>query len=273
MARELESWSHDGVASQRPRRRMGWLGWVLFLLAMAGTGAFISYVYIPLRVERSDLEKKVEEREQSVRKSAKQLAESQAKLEESRLKIEESQAKLVEFEQAREQLAGQLAQTQEEKDKIEAELKRVQGELTAKLDPEIQAGNVRIKRRGNDLVVDLADDILFDSGKAEMHDTGKKVLEPIAPTLAALKEFTIQVGGHTDSTRITSPTTQERFPTNWELSTARATNVVRFLEESGKVPGDRLVATGFAHYRPTATNATASGRHRNRRIELVLMRR
>lgn len=71
---------------------------------------------------------------------------------------------------------------------------------------------------------------------------------------------------------MTNPATQERFPTNWELSTARATNVVRFLQESGNIPGERLVAMGFAQYRPAASNASASGRQQNRRIELVLIR-
>jgi chemotaxis protein MotB len=77
--------------------------------------------------------------------------------------------------------------------------------------------------------------------------------------------------GHTDGTRIVSSTTQEKFPTNWELSTARATNVVRFLQEQGKVPGAELVAVGFAEFRPVASNASAEGRRKNRRIEIVLV--
>jgi chemotaxis protein MotB len=259
MARGVEPWSHDEVPFRPPRRRYGWLGWLLFLLVMALTGAFISYVYMPLREQRVALQAQVTERDQRVRTSAKRLA--------------DSQTKLAEFKRTQEQLSGQLVQAQEEKDKIEAELRRVQSELQAKLEPEIQAGNVRIKRRGNELVVDLADEILFDSGKSELLDSGKKVLAPVAPTLARLKEFTIQVAGHTDGARVTNPATQERFPTNWELSTARATNVVRFLQESGKVPGERLVAMGFAQYRPAASNATESGRQQNRRIELVLARR
>jgi chemotaxis protein MotB len=70
-----------------------------------------------------------------------------------------------------------------------------------------------------------------------------------------------------------SPTVLEHFPTNWELSTARATNVVRFLETEGGIPGDQLVAAGFASYRPAASNQSEAGRRRNRRIEMILFRK
>jgi chemotaxis protein MotB len=241
------------------RRRGGWLGWLLLVLLAAGSASFVWYTYLPLRKDRDALLKKLgtlDEQNQTVSR-----------------KLEASEAALVDLKASKEQLSGQLVQTRAEKEQLEAELKRLQTELTAKLEPEIQAGNVRVVRRGNELVVDLADQILFESGKSEVLETGKRVLGQVAPTLAQLNEFTIQVAGHTDSTRVVSPTTQERFPTNWELSTARATNVVRFLQETGNVPGERLAAIGFAEYRPTASNASADGRKKNRRIELVLMRK
>jgi chemotaxis protein MotB len=77
------------------------------------------------------------------------------------------------------------------------------------------------------------------------------------------------VGGHTDATPL-SATTQERFPTNWELSTARATQVVRFLQEQCAIPGERLAAAGYSQYRPATSLDTPAGRRRNRRIELTL---
>jgi hypothetical protein len=80
----------------------------------------------------------------------------------------------------------------------------------------------------------------------------------------------IQVTGHTDDSPPTAKI-RERFPTNWELSVARASNVVRFLQESAGIPGKRLIAAGFGQYRPVATNANHAGRARNRRIEIVLM--
>ena len=253
MAKQYETWSEQEIPV---RRRGGWLGWLLFVLLAAGTGAFFWYSYLPLRLHRNALQQQLEERDLRVKRAASKLS--------------ESETQLVELKRAQETLSGQLVQTQAEKERIEAELKRLQSDLSSKLEGEIQAGNVHIKRRGNDLVVDLADQILFESGEPEVNESGQKVLGQLAPTLAQMKQYTIEVGGHTDSAKVTSPTTQERFPTNWELSAARATNVVRFLQEKGRVPGERLIAMGFANYRPAANNATAEGRQQNRRIELVL---
>jgi chemotaxis protein MotB len=258
MGRRAEPWEDDGYAVAPQRRSGGWLGWLLFVLLLGGAGAFIWYQYLPLRKSEGEL----------TRRSA--LSAEEAKRQAAKLK--EAEADLAELSRKQESLSGQLAQTVAEKEKLEAELKSVQDALAAKLEPEIQAGNVHIRRRGNDLVVDLADQILFDSGKAEVHEKGQQVLMQVAPTLAGLSDFNIQVAGHTDAARVTSASTQERFPTNWELSTARATNVVRVLEEQGKIPGARLVAMGYSMYRPIATNDTTTGRQKNRRIELTLMR-
>ena len=255
MAKHYETWSEP---EYKVPRRGGWLGWLLFVLLAAAVGAFVYYLYLPLRAHRTDLQRQIEDRDQRVKRAAQ--------------KLKDSETQFTDLKRAQDSLSGQLVQTQAEKDRLEAELKRLQEDLSSKLEGEIQAGNVHIKRRGNDLVVDLADKILFESGNSDVHETGQKVLGQVAPTLADLKQYTIQVAGHTDSAKVVSPTTQERFATNWELSTARATNVVRFLQEKGRVPGDRLTAMGFAQYRPAANNATAEGRQQNRRIELVLIR-
>jgi chemotaxis protein MotB len=241
----------------RRRSRLGILGWLLFLLLVGLAVAFGKYIYLPLRAERTRLEGQVAD------------GVGREKLLQAKLAGAEAHATALDVKE--QELSGKLAETEAEKGQVEAELKRVQGELSAVLEPQISAGNVRIKRRGNELVVDVSDQILFDSGQADINEGGQKVLAELAPSLRGLKDYTIQVGGHTDRARVVNPETQERFPTNWELSTARATNVVRFLEERAKIPGARLVATGFAQYRPVAGNATAEDRQRNRRIELVLL--
>ncbi len=261
--KENSNWSSDDLRPTRRRRSRAWLGWCLFVLAVGASGAFVWYVHLPLRAQRAKLE--AQGREQST-KAERSKREAEQKLGDARAELDRLQQKQLD-------LSGQLVQTVAEKDKLEAELKRVQNELSAMLEPQIQAGSVRIKRRGNDLVVDLADQILFDSGKTEINEGGQKVLSQVAPTLVQLKNFTVQVAGHTDGTRVSSPSTQEHFATNWELSTARATNVVRFLEERGRVPGERLAAMGFGQYRPLASNASAEGRAQNRRIELILQRK
>ncbi|HSU41737.1 MAG TPA: OmpA family protein [Polyangiaceae bacterium] len=245
------------VPAKQRRSRLGCLGWILLLLVLGAVAALVKYVYLPLRAERARLEQQVHdaaEREKGLQKS-----------------LSDAQAHATELSTSREQLSGKLAETEAEREKLEGELKRVQNELSAILQPEISAGNIRIRRRGNELVVDVSDQVLFDSGHADVSEGGQKVLAEVAPSLARLKGYTIQVAGHTDRTRVVNPETRERFPTNWELSTARATNVVRYLEERGKIPGTRLEAAGFAEFRPVAGNATAEERQKNRRIELVLI--
>jgi chemotaxis protein MotB len=245
------------VPVRKRRSRAGCLGWVLLLLVLGAVAALVKYVYLPLRAERAQLEQQL--RDASERE--KRLKQSLADL----------QAHLNELSSKQEQLTGKLLETEAERDKLEGDLKHVQTELSAILEPQISAGSVHIKRRGKELVVELSDQVLFDSGHAEVSEDGQKVLAQVAPSLARLKGYNIRVAGHTDRTRVVNPDTRERFPTNWELSTARATNVVRYLEERGKIPGGRLEAAGYAEYRPIAGNASAEDRQKNRRIELVLI--
>ena len=240
------------------RRSGGFLGWLLFVLVLGLVGAFVYYFYLPLRATRAALEADV----------ARGKDRERAALE----KLKQAGVRLTGLEQDLTKVSGELQQTVAEKEKIEAELKGLQSDLSKKLEPEIQEGNVRIRRRGQDLVLDMADQILFDTGQAEVNERGKKVLAGVAQSVAQLP-YSIQVAGHTDSTRVVTPATQERFPTNWELSATRATNVVRFLQERGKIPGQRLAAVGFAEFRPAGSNATEEGRAKNRRIEILLQPR
>jgi chemotaxis protein MotB len=123
-----------------------------------------------------------------------------------------------------------------------------------------------IERRG--LVVRvLTDKLLFDSGQATLQPSGDPLLEEVAQLLNVDKSHPITVEGHTDNV----PIATAQFPSNWELSTARATTVVRFLIAHG-VGANRLGAVGYAALHPIASDATAAGRALNRRVEIVLMR-
>lgn len=240
----------------RPRRR-SWFSWLLVVLLLAAMAGFYYFMYRPLSRSHADLERRLGDASSRNRQAGKRLKEFEARAQE--------------LETEQQKLSGELARTVAEKAQLEAELKRVQGELADKLSPEIASGNVTIKRRGNELVVDVADKILFDTGQADVNEGGQKVLAQVGQSLQSLSGYAIQVGGHTDSARVVTPATAERFPTNWELSTARATNVVRFLQERSRIAGERLVAAGFAQFRPAASNASAEGRQKNRRIEIVLL--
>jgi len=117
------------------------------------------------------------------------------------------------------------------------------------------------------LVIRFADSVLFDSGRAVLKPGAREILELFAREATAFPNH-IRVEGHTDN----RPISTMRFPSNWELSTARATEVVRFLMESDELEATRLSAAGYGEYRPVATNDTREGRALNRRVDLVILR-
>ena len=126
--------------------------------------------------------------------------------------------------------------------------------------------NVTIEQRGLAIRV-LTDSLLFTSGSATLESHGEPLLTEIAALLNVDHVHPIAVEGNTDNV----PITGGAFPSNWELSTARASSVVRFLIAKG-VDSQRLSAVGYAEQHPIATNSTPAGRALNRRVEIVLQR-
>ncbi len=106
--------------------------------------------------------------------------------------------------------------------------------------------------------------VLFGSGDASLSEAVYSVLDGIIK-IAKHNHLSIQVEGHTDNL----PIGTAKFPSNWELSTMRAVNILRYLQNNGGIPASRLVAVGFAEYQPTATNDTPEGRRKNRRIVIL----
>lgn len=162
-----------------------------------------------------------------------------------------------------------LSQKAEKAEQLEKATKTYE-DLTKKLQREIQDGQVQITEMKNRLTMTMVDKILFPSGSADISKEGKKVLDKVISILKDVEDKRIQVEGHTDNVRIVS-SLKKKFPTNWELSTARATKVVRYLQESGDIEPVLLSATGYSEYQPVAANDTAKGRQKNRRIEIVLL--
>ena len=150
-----------------------------------------------------------------------------------------------------------------------AEVQSTYDELVGKLEQEIERGEVRISELRGKLTVNVVDKILFDSGKAELKPAGVKVLQQIGDILNSAVDKNIQVEGHTDNVPI-SGRLATKYPSNWELSTARATTILHFLQDRVGVSGERLSAVGYGEYQPIASNATAEGRAENRRIQIVL---
>jgi chemotaxis protein MotB len=162
-----------------------------------------------------------------------------------------------------------LKQQVDIREKQLAELRATQQELVEGMKQEIAARQIQVERVRDQLRVELVEEVLFDSGEAEIKPAGLGVLKRVGQILKKAKHRNIDVEGHTDNIPIGAELAK-RFPTNWELSTARATNVARFLQDTVKIDPALLSATGHSEYRPRQPNTTAEGRRKNRRIEILL---
>ncbi len=154
------------------------------------------------------------------------------------------------------------------KEKVE-QLSSTYKEMMEQMKGEIAKGQVTITELKGKLTLNMADSILFDSGKAEVKADGRAVLSKVASVLAGVKDKQIRIAGHTDNIKITGPLAK-KFASNWELSAQRAITVMHSLEDRGIV-GVQVAAIAFADTRPVAGNDTPEGRAKNRRIEISLV--
>jgi chemotaxis protein MotB len=197
--------------------------------------------------------------------------------EESREKCIDSladyQGRLKESENEALQLREQLRlkeSTIDEQTKVIRQLHATKKKIESSLREQIEAREIRIEEIEGKLKVTLVDKILFDTGSVLINKRGKEVLSDLADSIRGNKDQNIVVEGHTDDVPIGLGLV-EKYPTNWELSAARAIEVVRFLQEKGWLEPERLAASAFSYYRPVAANDTADGRRQNRRIEIILL--
>jgi chemotaxis protein MotB len=182
------------------------------------------------------------------------------------------QKKRSELQEQIKALESQRASLEQEKAQLLASSQKNQAQydsLVRNLTDEVQKGQLQVRQFKNMLTVDVAEQLFFDSGQANLKNTGKDVLKKVGDTLKGYDDKVIRIIGHTDNVPIAKPL-QKAFPSNWELSVARATTVVRNLQEVG-VPPERMIASGRAEYAPVASNDTPEGRKKNRRIEITLI--
>jgi len=141
--------------------------------------------------------------------------------------------------------------------------------IETSLKDQIAAQQIEVVEVDDKLKVIFVDKILFDSGSVEINPGGRELLMIMAGPLKETKDQDIVVEGHTDNVPL-SAALRKRFPSNWELSTARAAAVARFFQQEGGILPQRLSARGYSFYRPVTANKTAEGRRQNRRIEIIL---
>lgn len=130
----------------------------------------------------------------------------------------------------------------------------------------VSSGKLKIRIVRGRMVVEMASEILFPSGRASLHEEGQAALAELAGVLMTISDREFQVSGHTDDV----PINTGKFKSNWELSAARAVTVVKFLQDAGVDP-KHLSAAGYSEFQPAASNDSDAGKAKNRRIEIVLL--
>ena len=213
-------------------------------------------------VSKSEFEKLQAEKNQEVDALQKQrdaLEQQTRQLQSQRSALEKQQA----------DLRAEIDSLQRQKSQLETANQQTKSQydgLLSNLNEEVKKGQLQVRQYKDMLTVEVAEQLFFDSGKAALKDQGKEVLKKVGEVVKGYEDKVIRVVGHTDNV----PIATAQFPSNWELSAARATTVVRFLQANG-VPPERLSAAGRGEFSPIAPNDDAEGRRKNRRIEITLI--
>jgi chemotaxis protein MotB len=245
------------------------------LIAAVACGCVSQGTYEDVAAERDQLRKDKSQLDEQVKK----LEDSSASLEAERLALideledvrvasESSAQEAQRLKRSEAKLSDDLAAREAELASREAGLEELRGTyegLVSDLESEVAAGQVQIEQLREGLRLNLAQEILFPSGSAQLNDAGIAVLRKVAERLRSLPNH-VEVQGHTDNVALRA---NASYPSNWELAAARAARVVRLFVECGVKP-ERLTAVSFGEYAPVASNATPEGRAKNRRIEIRL---
>ena len=146
---------------------------------------------------------------------------------------------------------------------------QLEKDMKAQFARERRRGTIEVRRAGDRVVISIASAILFKSGSAKIRAESRALLVKFSSLLRRYANREVQVQGHTDNVQI-SDRLAERWETNWELSAARATRVLRYFVEVGNLDPRRVAGAGMGEFRPSASNDTREGRRTNRRIEIVV---
>ena len=216
-------------------------------------------------VGKKKYETAVSERDAKVASLEAQLAESQKKAtdlanEKDALLMDQSK-----LNTSIDEMKRAMAEADARKIATEARMEEYR-QLLEKFKKLIDAGKLRVKIADGRMVVELATDVLFDSGSAKLSDAGKAAIVEVSQVLATIPERDFQIEGHTDNV----PIATAQYPSNWELASGRALTVMKTMVEAG-MPATRISAASYADTRPVKANDTDEGKSANRRIEIVLV--
>jgi chemotaxis protein MotB len=212
--------------------------------------------------------------------------EKQERLEHCEAQRENLQADLEACKELNAQLSNSIKKLAERAQKLKLELEKhrsvvylqdqvikllddTRKSIESSLKDRIAAQGIELVESEDQLKVVLIDRILYDPGSLEINEEGQKLLLALADPFKKEKRFHIVVEGHSDNLPL-SESLKQTYPTNWELSAARAASVVRFLQWTCGIEPERLSLRAYSSHRPVASNATENGRRQNRRIEIIL---
>jgi chemotaxis protein MotB len=199
----------------------------------------------------ADRDRQIQARDKEMEALKRRLADAEAAMQNAQKALDNATKSMEDLARAQAQAEARAAQFR----KLVAQFRKM-----------TEAGKLKVEIRDNRMIVSVGDRILFDPGKTQLKKEGAETLREVAAVLKDVTGRDFQVAGHTDDTPIRST----RFRSNWDLSTARAVEVVNFMVANGMEPS-RLSAAGYADQAPIGANDTPDGRSRNRRIEITLM--
>jgi chemotaxis protein MotB len=261
---------------KRGSRNLGWT-WLLLLAGLLQAACGVPKKKFDAQTKEADEAKKQQKlADERAARSLKDLDAVKTELETRRKESTSATERATRADQTLETLkkefATRIQASQEDVERLskahlEAEDQaKLLKKLTDRFQALIDAKQLQLKIVHGRMVLKLRSAVLFSTASADLQNAGKRTLKDIAKALKEIKDNHFQVAGHTDD----NPIKSAKFPSNWELSTARGVAVVKFLQEEG-VNGANLSAAGFAHFQPVFANSFKAGRQYNRRIEITLL--
>ena len=246
---------------------------IVLAVSILITGCVSKNVHLQEVAEKESLEKQLTASNKELEKIKKQFqeyrTEKEAEIDKKEQDLAEKAEEIKMVYQTKEQ---ELQAIREEQQKKLDASKGTYETLVSNLQQEIDRRQATIRRLGQKIQVELSNSILFPSGRAGLDKKGEDLLLKVTETLKqAQSSYEILVEGHTDDVKI-SAGLKNRYPSNWELSAARAAGVVRTLVSKGVDP-KHIIASGRSEFSPVGSNDTAAGRNQNRRIEIILIPR
>ena len=194
----------------------------------------------------------------------------QLRMENERMKQEVDRLEQIERDYS-DTLASVERLSEEEKASLRIEMSQLRNDLEIQLEQQIKDNKALIRKVEDLTIIEVGDSALFATGQADLTREGARIIRKMTEVLVQYEGYHTRVEGHTDSLPI-GQELKSKFASNWELSSARATSVVRYMIYGLEMDPNRLSAVGYAKYRPASSNDSPEGRAQNRRIRMVVFK-